>query len=251
MSLPKRILVVDDEPNLRATLAATIELDGFEVIEARDAAEALAITAAQRFDLVLTDIRMPGMNGVELFRALRRRGGTMPVLLMTGFAVEQLVTEALEEGVFTVLHKPFDVSQVIRTLHRAAQAPEVLVVDDSEELTRATCASLQASGVPARGVKCGHEALEVLKKGVTDLCVVDLVMPRMSGPELARRARELDPGLGIIAISGEDVPELVRQAAREGMYSFLQKPFTMRTLVRTIGMARAERALGPARRAGR
>jgi DNA-binding response OmpR family regulator len=57
MSLPKRILVVDDEPNLRATLAATIELDGFEVIEARDAAEALAITAAQRFDLVLTDIR--------------------------------------------------------------------------------------------------------------------------------------------------------------------------------------------------
>ena len=115
----RNILVVDDEPGMRAMVAANLEIEGFAVTEAESGDRALEAAKSNNFDLVLTDIRMPGMNGVELFRSLRQLGMQMPVVLMTGFAVEELVKGALEEGVFTVLAKPFDVGHAIRTVSSA------------------------------------------------------------------------------------------------------------------------------------
>lgn len=245
----KRILLVDDEPGLRTMLAANLELDGFEVIEADGAAAALELARTQHFDLMLSDIRMPGMNGVELFRALRQRGQSLQVVLMTGFALEELVTSALEEGAFAVLPKPFDVAQALQAIHRAAKRPAVLVIDDSRGEAATTCAALQACGVAARAAYSGEEALVVLGQGDTDAWVVDLVMPAMSGAELARRARAVDPALAIIAVSGHEVPELVREVAAAGMHSFFRKPFPARSLARHIGLARARGATGlPVRR---
>ncbi|HUS67503.1 MAG TPA: response regulator, partial [Kofleriaceae bacterium] len=76
------VLLVDDEEGLRTTLAANLELDGFDVVEAADGIEALAHARRRAFDLVVTDIRMPGMNGVDLFRAIRGLHPRVPVVLM-------------------------------------------------------------------------------------------------------------------------------------------------------------------------
>ncbi len=244
---PRKILVVDDEDNLRTMLAANLELEGFEVVEAPNAERALELATRQSFDLVLTDIRMPGMTGVDLFRALRAAGLHMPVVLMTGFALEGLVKGALEEGAFAVLPKPFNVEQALRTVTSAARVPVVLVIDDMKDVAESTSAALQASGLRSHAVTSGDEAIEVLKAGEVDLCVVDLVMPGMSGAELTAKVRALDPSISIVAVSGHDVPEMIRQVAAAGMHTFMRKPFAMRDLIRAIALARGERAGAPMR----
>src|SRR5271166_5091781 len=98
-----RILLVDDEQSLLMTLAANLELDGLDVTTAESGQRALELFESEPFDLVLSDIRMPGMNGVDLFRRIRAQRPECPVVLMTAFALEGLVQEAIAEGVFTVL----------------------------------------------------------------------------------------------------------------------------------------------------
>src|SRR5262245_49177517 len=121
-----KILLVDDDESVRITLAANLELEGLEVVEAESASRGLALLQQQSFDLLLSDVRMPGMGGVELFLAVKRVAPDLPVLLMTGFTSEEAVTTAVSAGVFAVLIKPFDISHVVKTLQRALQRPVVL-----------------------------------------------------------------------------------------------------------------------------
>jgi CheY-like chemotaxis protein len=165
---------------------------------------------------------------------------------MTGFALEELVQGALEDGAFTVLPKPFDVAHALEVATRAARGPTVLVVDDVIEVADATAAALEASGLKASAVHSGDEALEAVKSGAVDLCVVDLVMPGMSGPELVGKLRALAVPVAVIAVSGEDVPALIRDVATLGMYSFLRKPVGARELTRTIATARGAQRKRPA-----
>jgi DNA-binding NtrC family response regulator len=233
-----RILLVDDEAGLRTTLAANLELEGYEVIEAGSAEEALQKVGGLRFDLVLTDIRMPGMNGVDFFRELRRRHVDAPVVLMTGFALEDLIADGLAEGAFTVLPKPFDVQHAVDTLARAAKRPLVLVVDDTESVATTTADALRACGLRAISVLDGEAALAAVARNDVDLCVVDMVLPGMSGAEVVEKLRSRNPPVSAIAISSHDVPEMIRQVSAAGAFQFVRKPFSMPDLIRLIAKAR-------------
>ncbi len=233
-----RILLVDDEDGLRVTLAANLELEGFEVVEAADGARALDLLSNQTFDLLLTDIRMPGINGVDLFRKVRAAHPEMPVVLMTAYALEALVDSAMSEGVFTVMNKPFDVSGAVATLLRAARRPTVLVVDDQQVDADATAMALEAAGVRARVALDGPSALAALRGGDFDVCVMDLVMPGMSGSDLARQIKDGGVNVSIIAVSGFSVAELIQKVAAAGAVTVMKKPVPPRELVKTIAKAR-------------
>ena len=233
-----RILLVDDEDGLRVTLAANLELEGFEVVEAINGANALELLSKQPFDLLLTDIRMPGINGVDLFRKVRSDHPHMPVVLMTAYALEALVDDALGEGVFTIMNKPFDVSGAVATLLRAAKRPTVLVVDDQQVDAEATARALEAVGVRASVVLDGASALTALKGGGFDVCVMDLVMPGMSGSDLARQIKDGGIDVSIIAVSGFSVAELMQKVAAAGAVTVMKKPVPPRELVKTIAKAR-------------
>ncbi|HEV8322197.1 MAG TPA: response regulator [Myxococcota bacterium] len=241
---PFRVLVVDDESALRLTVAANLELEGLEVVEAASGEEALALAVAQPFDLVLTDVRMPGMSGVELYRRLREARSDVPVVLMTAFALEALIEQAVQEGAFAVLPKPFDVQDVLPVLIRAMRRPLVLVIDDQALLAETAAAALAASGVRAAAVTDAASALRVVGEGNVDVCVVDLVMPDVSGAELVARIRAADPTIACIAMSGHDVPEMMRRVAASGAFTVLQKPVPISALQRVIAAARARPARG-------
>src|SRR4051812_14568141 len=113
-----RILVVDDEEGLRQSLAANLELEGYEVIEASNGYDAIELVERMPFDLVITDVRMPGINGVDAFREMRKLRPDIGVLVMTAFTLEKLVDEALGEGVYTVVTKPFAMDQLIGLVAR-------------------------------------------------------------------------------------------------------------------------------------
>ncbi len=236
---PARILLVDDDESLRETLAANLELDGLEIVEADCASRALELASAEEFDAVLSDVRMPGMGGVDLFLELKRLRPELPVVLMTAFSTEDTVRRAVSAGVFAVLAKPFDVERTLRTLQRALRHPIVVVVDDTEAVATTTAEALCAGGVRAKAVFDAASALALVERGETDVCVTDLAMPAMSGVELARRVREVDPTVYVIAFSGAaDGENLIRQASAEGVFRCLRKPLDPGELISNIATAR-------------
>ena len=112
------ILVVDDEELYRRSLERILRRVGHEVSEARDATEALNAVADGDFDLVLADLRMPGLNGLELVRQLQDIQPDLPCIVVTGFGSPENSVDALRAGAFWYLEKPFDQSNldVIRRL---------------------------------------------------------------------------------------------------------------------------------------
>jgi DNA-binding NtrC family response regulator len=236
----QRILVVDDEASLLMTLAANLELEGFEVAEAKNAEQALAELRTREFDLVLSDIRMPGMSGVDLCRAIHQSRPELPVVLMTAFSVESVVRDAVNEGALLVLPKPFAIEQLVRILVSALRRPVVLVVDDVPEAAETMAAAFHAVGLPARSVHDGEAALEAFRAGDISVCVVDMIMPGLSGADVIEQLRTLDPNVVVIAVSGHDVDELYRRISPL-TDTFLRKPVDPHELLQAIASARLRR----------
>jgi two-component system response regulator AtoC len=115
-----RVLLVDDEPSVRAALKELVENRGWEPLLARSGNEALALV--DRADAVVTDFSMPGMDGMELLRALRERDESLPVILLTAHGSERLAVRAMKSGAYEYVPKPFDVDEMALALERALEA---------------------------------------------------------------------------------------------------------------------------------
>jgi response regulator NasT len=113
-----RILIADDERVVLFTLAEGLREAGFEVIEARDGLQALDLCRSEAPDLALLDIRMPGLDGLELARRLRDET-TVPFLFFSAYGDEAMVRRAVEIGALGYLIKPLLVSSIIPTIHTA------------------------------------------------------------------------------------------------------------------------------------
>src|SRR5512138_351035 len=115
-----RVLLVDDEPGILFALEALLRTRGDEAVLAHDAAEALA--RLDGVDLVVTDFAMPGMNGLELLRALRERDEALPVVLVTAQGSERIAVRAIRSGAYDYVTKPFDVDEMSALIDRALEA---------------------------------------------------------------------------------------------------------------------------------
>ncbi|HEY6280147.1 MAG TPA: response regulator [Streptosporangiaceae bacterium] len=114
------VLVVDDEPGMRDTLAAILELQGYRVSSAIDGETAFLAVQAESFDVVVMDVRMPGRDGVSV---LQEMGNPPPqVILMTAYALEEQLRAAVKAKAFAILHKPFDARRMLSLVSDASQA---------------------------------------------------------------------------------------------------------------------------------
>ncbi len=242
MAAPPRVLIVDDEVSLLLTLAANLELDGLEVSTADGGAQALELVKHQPFDVMLSDVRMPGMNGVELFREVRKLRPNLPVILMTAYSVESLLDEAIREGAFAVLPKPFDLDRLPILLTGAARAPAILVVDAAPAEAEATADALRRVGLRALALSDEAGALRALAGDAIDVCVLELGVAGAGDPPLIERLRALDPSLSFIIAAGHAAPELTPKVVAAGPVNWVLKPLLPETLVRAVANARGRAA---------
>jgi len=118
----RRVLVVDDERNQRATLSDILSDEGFDVVTAESGERAVKLCEEGGFDAVLLDVRLPGIDGVEAARRIRRTHQPL-VILMSAYRVEHLEAEALSEGARAFLRKPIDPARLLALL-RTGPVPE-------------------------------------------------------------------------------------------------------------------------------
>lgn len=118
--LPK-VLVVDDERVIREILADFLSMEGFTVRTAEDGAAALVELSRQSFDVVLTDMKMPNMGGLELLEAIKKHTPSVVTVMMTGFGTVETAIDAMKRGAYDYILKPFKVEEVVHTIRRALQ----------------------------------------------------------------------------------------------------------------------------------
>jgi excisionase family DNA binding protein len=117
-----RILVVDDEASIRDLLSKTLALAEYEVDTASDASAALDRVRGTPYDLLIADLKMPGMDGLTLIRQVKRMRSDLPVIIITGYSTESSAIEAVNLGVAGYLTKPFRVPQVLAAAAKALGA---------------------------------------------------------------------------------------------------------------------------------
>ncbi|MGH9969059.1 MAG: sigma-54-dependent transcriptional regulator [Pyrinomonadaceae bacterium] len=132
---PFRVLVVDDERGARMALEVPLRLSGYEVVSAAGGHEAIELGQQVRFDVVLTDIFMPDVRGIEVVREFRRFSPETKIIAMTAQGSLEIALEAIEEGAFDFIAKPFDVDEVLALVSRATRrvAPTPLEAFDNDE----------------------------------------------------------------------------------------------------------------------
>src|SRR6266567_2850528 len=107
-----KILVVDDQEMMRDSLAATLAREGHEIVAAGDGTAALGRLTGTKFDLLISDLKMPKMTGIELLAEAKKVRPEMPVVLMTAFATVQTAVEAMKLGAYDYIQKPFDGEEI-------------------------------------------------------------------------------------------------------------------------------------------
>ncbi len=117
----RRILIVDDEPNMLHMLRAVLSRDGFETECADSGQKALELASKEKFDFILSDVRMPGMDGMQLLEDLRERGMDTIVIIMSAYGNVELALEAMRKGAYDYISKPFKTDEVVLTLRKAAE----------------------------------------------------------------------------------------------------------------------------------
>jgi len=236
MGEPASILIVDDNVSQCKTMSFVLERKGYIVALANDGPEALEKVEDKPFDIILMDIKMPLMDGVETYRRIKKIRPEAVVIMMTAYAVEDLVQQALEEGAYGIVYKPLDIERVIAIIKEARTAREgalVLVVDDDP----GTCITLR--NILARksyevGVAhTGEEAIAMAQEAAYDIILVDVKLPTINGLETYLAIREINPQVVAIMITGyrQEVADLVEEALRNHAYTCLYKPLDMEELL--------------------
>jgi two-component system response regulator HydG len=122
--MKNNILVVDDIKSIRLTLGGILEDEGYNVVLAENGYQAIEAAKRTPFDLVFMDIKMPGINGVQTFREIKKINPEAVVVMMTAYSVEDLIRESLEEGAYAVVYKPFDIDDIVSVIDSALGCPQ-------------------------------------------------------------------------------------------------------------------------------
>lgn len=157
------ILVIEDDPTFRSLLVAILEEEGYGIVEQQDGQQALLALRRRSFDLVLSDLRLPGMEGLDLFRAAKAEGIAPPFVLLTAFGTVEEAVSALKEGVTDFLTKPLKDPDALRTLVRRT------LESRRRELTLAVLRERETAGLPPEEVMFAGSAMAETRRLIANV----------------------------------------------------------------------------------
>ncbi len=236
MSHAARLLVVDDDAHLLELLNDTLVSIGYEVDGASDGVEAMERLQLGSYDLMITDIKMPGMDGISLLKKVRRYYPKLPVLFITGLSTPEIIGQDSPDG---LLAKPFRISHIEELIENAlkgqteaaGQSPRrVMIVDDDDAFRKSLSEMLSAHDFLTLSVSNAEEALKELEYDDVDIVVTDVRMPGMDGIALTKEVKQRHPDLPVVLITGF-LPDCESGLHADG---FLRKPFRIENIIRLL-----------------
>jgi DNA-binding NtrC family response regulator len=183
--MKRRVLIADDEKNMRWVLSQALAAEGYEVIEAADGKEALAAVGEQEPDVMILDHKMPAPDGMEVLRRLRAKGHRFPVIMLTAHGNVQTAVEAMKAGASEYLTKPFDLDELKPSIEKALRMSELTT--EVERLREEIERDWDVQGIVAADPKM-LGVLETVRKVAPTNATVMLYGESGTGKELVARA---------------------------------------------------------------
>ena len=230
------ILVVDDDRDTCQNLKDILGDLGYTVEVAHDGLSALERVKATPFDVALLDLKMPGMDGLTLYREIRKLRSETVAIIVTAYATSTTTEEALTAGAWKVFPKPVDFPHLLKLVEEALGQPLVMIIDDDAEM----CASLWDL-LRERGYRIGiaheeDEAREKLRDKSFQVVLIDMKLPRGDGPRVFQLVRQSNPQARTVMITGyrSEMEDRIHDLLAEGADAVCYKPFDVPQLLKTL-----------------
>jgi len=230
------ILVVDDDVDTCRNLSDILTDLGYHVDTANDGPAALELVRRNMYDVALLDLKMPGMDGLTLYREIKKvRAGTVAIIV-TAYAGRTTAEQALSAGVWQVLAKPIDFPRLLGLVDQALEQPMVLVVDDDPDLCATLWDLLRERGYRVSLAHDERQAADRLKDQTFKVVLIDMRLPGGDGGSVFRLVRSVNPQARTIVITGHrsEMDQLVQQVINEGADAVCYKPFDVSGLLATL-----------------
>jgi two-component system response regulator HydG len=230
------VLIVDDDIEMTETLSDILEDLGYHVEVANDGLKAIKKFKARAFDVILMDIKMPGINGVETYKEIKNIQPKAAVMMMTAYSVEDLVAEALKEGAYGIMYKPIDIAKVVEFIERVKKSVLILIVDDDLSTCEILMRVLEEKGYHIARASSGEEAIKMVREVRFGIVFIDIKMPVMNGLEIYLALRKIRPDIKAIMMTGyrQEVQDLVEEAIKNNAYTCLYKPFDVKKVLKLL-----------------
>lgn len=239
----RRALVVDDDRAMVRTLSDVLRLNGWAVTSAFDGREAVAAAHADAFDVVLMDVKMPGLNGVEAFKAMKESHPSVRVILMTAYAAHELIAEAEREGVMQVMPKPVNIPLLLGVLAQTLNREQpVLVVDHDATFLRTLADVLRLHGFKAVMAESIDTARIELAQNKPVAVLLHMHLGEASPHDAVVAVHDVNPEVAVILYSGEHgAADEARRSLPDGwVHAYIQKPLDIDQLTGMLDAIRAD-----------
>jgi DNA-binding NtrC family response regulator len=235
MSDKLRILIVDDDCRMAKILKDIITVKGYETDVAHSGPEALEKVEGSHFDCVLTDIKMPEMNGVDLYKVIRKAQPDIPVVLMTAYSADKLVEDGLEQGAIAALTKPLDIETLLNFFSMLRKERSIVIVDDDPNFCETLGDILQARGFTVIQITDPCDVVGKIRENIHVL-LLDMKLNGINGLDLLKEIRKHYPHLPVILVTGywEEMGSVVEKAMNINAYTCLYKPLQIDRLIQVL-----------------
>jgi DNA-binding NtrC family response regulator len=257
MSEPAKInvLLIDDESEFLDATARALERRGFAVIRAETAGAALEAVKREVVDVAVIDVRLPDMDGHDLFIEIKKHHQDIQGIILTGNRNDYQRDALSHKGLFGYLDKPCEIEVLAEAVREACgsgngdlegegeavdaegEPIRVLLIDDEQDFCESLSRLLSRRGMRVFQALSGEQGLGILEKEELDVVVIDLKMPGMSGMEVLKRMKETRPRVEAIILTGNPSIDSGVEGLREGAADVLFKPQETESLVKRIVFA--------------
>ena len=230
------ILVVDDEVDTCRNLSDILTDLGYSVDIAHEGLSALEMVRQKPYDVALLDLKMPGMDGLTLYREIKKLRADTVAIVVTAYADGDTTSQALAAGAWQVLAKPVDFPKLLGLVDEALGQPLVMVVDDDHDLCASLWDVLRDRGYRVCLAHDETQAAERLKDTEFRVVLIDMKLPAGDGTSVFRIVRMTNPQARTVIITGHrsETDQLVKQVMDEGADAVCYKPFDVSRLLTTL-----------------
>lgn len=233
---PARILIVDDEPDTCANLSDILTDVGYKVDAAHDGFAALKLVKENTYDIALLDLRMPGMDGLELYRRIRQISAETVAIVVTAYASSAVAQSVLATGAWKIVPKPVNIGSLLNIVAAALDTPFVLVVDDDHDLCENLWEILHERGYRVCIAHDLPEAEKKLREHKFHVVLIDMKLPTGTGLQLLSALRQFDKEARAVMITGyaDEMEQKVQKALESRANGVCYKPFDVAKLLATV-----------------
>lgn len=224
------VMIVDDDLEFARSMADIFEAEGHEVITADDGLEAIEKVKQRKPDLVLMDIKMPGMDGVTAHSNMKELYLDLQVILITAYPEVELISNALKEGAFGCFEKPLDKERLFRVVDDVlAGDAGILVIDDDEDFCHSVEDAFKESGHLVTVAHRQDTALQELHHSNFALILLDVKLGMTDGWKTYLAIREVRPSIPVLAITGypDEVGQLAERIMERENRPWMRKPLDL------------------------